>query len=87
MDQLGRLLPYVWRYRSKVSWSIFFAVLVAGLWAATWLVHLATLRQIDNLTEMFYKKFSALRCKPRVKKRTLRSKFASQITQALAYRR
>ncbi len=35
MDQLARLLPYVWRYRTKVLWSIVFAILVAGLWAAT----------------------------------------------------
>ncbi len=35
MDQFARLLPYVWRNRSKVYLSIFFAVLVAALWAAT----------------------------------------------------
>lgn len=35
MDQLTRLLPYVWRHRSKVYFSIFFAVGVAVLWAAT----------------------------------------------------
>ena len=35
MDQLTRLLPYVWRNRSKVYLSFFFAVVVAILWAAT----------------------------------------------------
>ena len=35
MDQLTRLLPYVWRYRSKIYLSVFFAVVVAVLWAAT----------------------------------------------------
>ena len=35
MDQLARLLPYVWRYRQKVYLSVFFAVVVAVLWTAT----------------------------------------------------
>lgn len=35
MDQLARLLPYVWRNRSKVYLSVFFAIVVALLWAAT----------------------------------------------------
>lgn len=35
MDQFARLLPYVWQHRSKVYLSIFFALVVAVLWAAT----------------------------------------------------
>lgn len=35
MDQLARLLPYVWRYRWKLCLSFVFALLVALLWAAT----------------------------------------------------
>ena len=35
MDQFARLLPYVWRHRSKVYLSMFFALVVALLWAAT----------------------------------------------------
>ncbi len=35
VDQFARLLPYVWRHRSKVYLSIIFALLVAALWAAT----------------------------------------------------
>src|SRR5213593_1079557 len=35
VDQFARLMPYVWRSRSKVYLSVFFAVLVAVLWAAT----------------------------------------------------
>ena len=35
MDQFARLLPYVWRHRSKVYLSTFFAIIVAVLWAAT----------------------------------------------------
>ncbi|MBC7816274.1 MAG: hypothetical protein IAG10_05220, partial [Planctomycetaceae bacterium] len=35
MDQFARLLPYVWRHRSKVYLSIIFALAVAVLWAAT----------------------------------------------------
>ncbi|MFM9963819.1 MAG: ABC transporter ATP-binding protein [Planctomycetaceae bacterium] len=35
MDQFARLLPYVWRHRSKVYLSVFFALVVAVLWAAT----------------------------------------------------
>ena len=35
MDQFARLMPYVWQHRSKVYLSIFFALVVAVLWAAT----------------------------------------------------
>ncbi len=35
MDQFARLLPYVWRHRSKVYLSMIFALVVAVLWAAT----------------------------------------------------
>lgn len=35
VNQLSRLFPYVWRHRTKVYLSVAFAILVAGLWAAT----------------------------------------------------
>ena len=35
VDQLSRLFPYVWRYRTKVYLSVAFAIVVAALWTAT----------------------------------------------------